>query len=295
VSKLSMEAKSSTKEADSVMMRSLNRLIVFVGITIIPIGILQVLRQTAIFGNLSDGVVHTVAIVVAMIPEGLYLLTTAALAVSVIHLARRRVLIQRMRCIETLARVDMLCVDKTGTITENKMTVKDIALLCEDRFNEEDIRMIMSDYVGNMSADNETMTALSRYFHGTVMNTAESILPFSSAQKYGGVQYAEDESYLLGAPEFILGDAYEAHQETIEHYSSLGCRVLLLALYDGNLEQEGISGDVMPLALILLTNKIRREAAETFAYFAAQGVAIKVISGDNPVTVSYVAEEAGIP
>lgn len=295
VSKLSMEAKRNEKEKDSVMVRSLNHLVAFAGIAIIPIGILQVLRQTAIFGNLADGVTHTVTIVVGMIPEGLYLLTTAALAVSVIHLARRRVLVQRMRCIETLARVDVLCVDKTGTITENKMTVKDISLLCEDRFNEDDIRMIMSDYVGNMSADNETMAALSRYFKGTVMNKAEFTLPFSSVRKYGGVRYAEDETYLLGAPEIILGDGYEAHQEAIEHYSSLGCRVLLLALYDGDLEQEGIAGEIMPLSLILLTNKIRKEAPETFAYFVKQGVQIKVISGDNPVTVSYVAEEAGIP
>ena len=295
VSKLAMEAKRTEKEKDSVMMRSLNHLVAFAGIVIIPIGILQVLRQTNIFGNLADGVTHTVTIVVGMIPEGLYLLTTAALAVSVIHLARRRVLVQRMRCIETLARVDMLCVDKTGTITENKMTVKDIALLCEDRFVEDDIRMIMSDYVGNMSADNETMTALSRYFQRTVMNKAVRTLPFSSVRKYGGVQYEEDETYLLGAPEIILGDAYDTYQEAIEHYSALGCRVLLLALYDGDLEQEGITGEVMPLSLILLTNKIRKEALETFAYFAKQNVHIKVISGDNPVTVSYVAEEAGIP
>ena len=296
VSKLSMEAKRTEKEKDSVMVRSLNHLVAFAGIAIIPIGILQVLRQTAIFGNIADGVTHTVTILIGMIPEGLYLLTTAALAVSVVHLARRRVLVQRMRCIETLARVDMLCVDKTGTITENKMTVKDISLLCEDRFIEDDIRMIMSDYVGNMNADNETMVALSRYFSGTVMNTAIEMLPFSSARKYGGVSFAEDETYLLGAPEFILSEAAYAEQtEAIEHYASLGCRVLLLALYDGDLNAEIVTSEVMPLALILLTNKIRKEAAETFAYFAKQNVAIKVISGDNPVTVSYVAEEAGIP
>ena len=295
VSKLSMEAKRAEKEEDSVMVRSLNRLVAVAGVLIIPIGILQVLRQTEIYGNLADGVMHTVAIVVGMIPEGLYLLTTAALAVSVVHLARRKVLVQRMRCIETLARVDVLCVDKTGTITENKMTVKDVELLCGDRFNEDDIRMVMSDYVGNMSSDNETMIALHKYFRGTVMQTATQVLPFSSARKYGGVSYAEDETYLLGAPEFILGDTYGTYKDTIEHYSGLGCRVLLLALYDGDLEQEGIHGEVMPLSLILLTNKIRREAPDTFAYFAKQGVAIKVISGDNPVTVAHVAKEAGIP
>jgi len=295
VSKLSIEAKRGAgKEKETPMIRSLNRLILFAGVSLIPIGILQVIHQTRLYGSIEEGVVRTVAIVVGMIPEGLYLLTTAALAVSVIHLARRRVLVQRMRCIETLARVDMLCVDKTGTITENKMTVRDIVPLCEDRFVEDDIRMIMSDYVGNMGADNETMAALQKYFCGTVVHGAQKILPFSSSRKYSGVSYAEDEAYLLGAPEFILGDLYAEHQKIIEEHSALGCRVLLLALYDGDVEQEGISGEVMPLALILLTNKIRKEAAETFAYFANQGVTVKVISGDNPVTVSHVALEAGI-
>ena len=294
VSKLSLEAKRGAKEKDTPMIRSLNRLILVAGIIIIPIGLLQVFNQISLHGNLPDGVVTTVAIVVGMIPEGLYLLTTVALAVSVIHLARRRVLVQRMRCIETLARVDVLCVDKTGTITENKMTVKDVVPLTEDRFNEDDIRMIMSDYVGNMEADNETMAALQKYFRGAVMHEAANILPFSSTRKYSGVSYAEDETYLLGAPEFILGERYEAQQEVIEQYSALGCRVLLLALYDGSLEDETPTAEVMPLALILLTNKIRKEAADTFSYFAKQDVIVKVISGDNPVTVSHVAKEAGI-
>ncbi|MCL2563647.1 MAG: HAD-IC family P-type ATPase [Oscillospiraceae bacterium] len=294
VSKLSLEAKRGGKEKDTPMIRTLSRLIMFAGILVLPIGIIQAFVQTNIAGNLADGVSTTVAIVVGMIPEGLYLLTTVALAVSVIHLARRRVLVQRMRCIETLARVDMLCVDKTGTITENKMTVKDIVPLCADRFNEDDLRMIMSDYVGNMGADNETMAAVQKYFRGTVMNRAERTLPFSSARKYSGVSYNEDETYLLGAPEFILGNNYESQQETIEHYSALGCRVLLLALYDGSLEDEKPTAEVMPLALILLTNKVRKEAADTFSYFAKQGVTVKVISGDNPVTVSHVSKEAGI-
>jgi len=294
VNRLSSEVKKGGKEEDSVMVRSINRLILFVGIILIPTGILQLINQTNQTGSIVSAVSPTVANLVAMIPDGLYLLTTMALGVSVIHLARRRVLVQRMRCIETLARVDVLCVDKTGTITENKMTVKDVVPLCDERFNEEDIRMIMSDYVGNMGADNETMVAMQKYFKGTVMQGAVKQLPFSSARKYGGVSYADDETYLLGAPEFILRHDYDTYQDTIEEYSAMGCRVLLLALYDGDLEQEGIVGNVMPLALILLTNKIREEAPDTFAYFAQQGVAIKVISGDNPVTVSQVAKDAGI-
>ena len=294
VNKLSTEVKAEGKEKETPMMRSLNRLIIVLGITIIPVGIFQVMAQTALLEDFPLAVARTVAIVVGMIPEGLYLLATAALAVSVVHLARRKVLVQRMRCIETLARVTMLCVDKTGTITENKMTVQDITLLNAERFIEEDIRMIMSDYVGNMGADNETMIALQRYFRGTVMQTAQQTLPFSSSRKYGGVSYAKDETYLLGAPDILLGTDYETHREQIEHYAALGCRVLLLALYDGDLEDETLDAQIMPLSLILLTNKIREEAPETFAYFAKQGVDVKVISGDNPVTVAHVAKEAGI-
>ncbi|MCL2368502.1 MAG: HAD-IC family P-type ATPase, partial [Oscillospiraceae bacterium] len=285
VSKLSLEAKRAEKEQATPMIRSFNKLVLIAGIAIIPIGILQVINQTALAGDISEGVARTVAIVNGMIPEGLYLLVTAALAISVIRLARQRVLVQRMQCIETLARVDVLCVDKTGTITENKMTFKDIVPLCEDRFVEDDIRMIMSDYVGNMNADNETMEAIQKYFRGTVMQSAIKTLPFSSARKYSGVSYAADENYVLGAPEFILGADYGKYQETIEHYSAVGCRVLLLALYDGDLEDAKLTAEVMPLALLLLSNKIRKEAADTFAYFAQQGVTVKVISGDNPVTV----------
>jgi len=294
VSKLSMEAKKSGVEKRTPMMHALNQFIIFVGIIIIPVAILQFINQHDITESVVDGVTRTVGIVAYMVPEGLFLLTTAALTVSVIRLAKQKVLVQRMSCIETLARVDVLCVDKTGTITENKMTVKDIVPLCEDRFVEDDIRLIMSDYVGNMGLDNETMMALNKYFKGIVKQKAIKTLPFTSARKYGGVSYAEDETYLLGAPEFILGHNYDKFKDRIEQYSALGCRVLLLALYDGDLDIEGINDDIMPLALILLTNKIRKEAPDTFTYFAKQDVNIKVISGDNPVTVSQVAKDAGI-
>lgn len=296
VSKLSIEAKKVGGKQKSEMMLSLERLVKTIGIIIIPVGFALFYRQTHGLGyTTEEGAVSTVAALTGMIPEGLYLLTTAALAISVVRLAQKRVLVHEMRCIETLARVDVLCVDKTGTITENKMTVKDIVCLCEDRFIEDDIRLIMSDYVGNMGADNETMVALQKYFKGTVQQTAIKTLPFSSSRKYGGVSYAEDESYLMGAPEFILGSDYDRYRDVIEKYSHMGCRVLLLALYDGDIEREGVYGEVMPLALVLLTNKIRADAPKTFAYFGEQGVKVKVISGDNPVTVSHVAMDAGIP
>ncbi len=295
VSKLTMEAKKHGKKRRSEMMRSLTRLVQVIGILIIPMGGLLFWQQHfQLDRTIQDSVVSTVASVLGMIPEGLYLLTSVALAVSVMRLARKKTMVHEMSCIETLARVDVLCVDKTGTVTENKMTVKDVVLLCKDRFVEDDIRLIMSDYVGNMGAENETMAALKKYFNGTVQQTAVKKLPFTSAAKYGGVSYDEDETYLLGAPEFILKEDYPKYSPIVEKYSGLGCRVLLLALYDGDIAEPGINAPVMPLALILLTNKIRPQAPETFRYFAQQGVSIKVISGDNPVTVSQVAVEAGI-
>lgn len=295
VSKLTMEAKKAGKKQRSEMMNALRRLIQVIGFVIIPFGVIMFFQQTQVLGrSITEGVVSTVAALIGMIPEGLYLLTSVALAVSVIRLAQKKTLVHELGVIETLARVDVLCVDKTGTITESKMIVKDIALLHEDRFNEDDIRMIMSDYVGNIGADNETMIALKKYFSGVVSQYAAKTLPFSSATKYSGVSYGPDESYLLGAPELILGGNYPLYKEKIDYYSAQGCRVLLLALYDGDILQKNLSSDVMPLALILLTNKIREEAPATFKFFAEQGVTIKVISGDNPITVSQVALEAGI-
>ena len=244
--------------------------------------------------SVSNGVVATVASLIGMIPEGLYLLTSMALAAGVVRLAQKKTLVHDMGCIETLARVDVLCVDKTGTVTENKMAVEDVIPLCPDRFEEEDIRLIMADYVAAMRADNDTMAALRKYFTGKVTQQAIKAVPFTSAKKFGGVSFHEDETYLLGAPDVLLGERYGKYARQIDAYSSKGCRVLLLALYDGQPDDEELDAPLMPISLILLSNKIRAEAPETFRYFAKQGVAIKVISGDNAMAVSEVAKRAGI-
>lgn len=293
--RLTIEAKRSRKPKQSEMMRSLSALVKWIGIIIIPFGVLMCIKEVRWLGrDFTDGVVSTVAALVGMIPEGLYLLTSLALVASILRLSQRKTLVHEMGCIETLARVDTLCVDKTGTITENKMVVEDVHLLCEDRFIIEDIRMIMADYVYAMKDDNDTMAALRKYFTGEVHQKADKTLPFTSVKKYGGVSFHDDETYILGAPEVMLGAEYSEYEKLIEGYSAKGCRVLLLALYDGGLEDESLNADMMPLALILLSNKIRPEAPEAFRFFAEQGVDIKVISGDNPVTVSEVAKRAGI-
>ena len=294
-SRLTIEAKQANPPQKSEMMRSLSKLVAVIGIAIIPLGILMAVKEIIwLERSVSDGVVATVASLIGMIPEGLYLLTSMALATSVVRLAQQKTLVHDMGCIETLARVDVLCVDKTGTVTENKMTVDQIVPLCPDRFVEEDIRLIMADYVAAMSADNDTMAALRVYFDGEATQQAVCAVPFSSAKKFGGVSFHDDETYLLGAPDVLLGARYSEFSDTIDAYSAKGCRVLLLALYDGSPEDEKLQGELMPVSLVLLTNKIRAEAPDTFRYFSEQGVTVKVISGDNALAVSEVAKRAGI-
>ena len=296
VNRLTLEAKRQKKPKIRGMMRSLSDLVKWIGIVIIPIGSLLAVKEVLWLGrDLTAGVTSTVGALVGMVPEGLYLLTSLALVAGVLRLAQKKTMCRQLDCIEALARVDTLCVDKTGTITENKMVVEDIVLLCPDRFVAEDIRMIMADYVAAMRTDNDTMAALRKYFTGQVRQQAIDALPFTSARKYGGVSFHEDETYLLGAPEVLLEKGDDRYSAVIEKYAGLGCRVLLLTLYDGRLSDEELRAEKMPVALILLSNKIRAEAPDTFRYFAEQGVTVRVISGDNPMTVSEVARRAGIP
>ena len=294
-SRLTLEAKRQGKPKQSEMMRSLSNLVKWIGILIIPLGAVMAVKEIRWLGrSLAQGVVSTVAALIGMIPEGLYLLTTLALVASILRLAQKKTLVHEMSCIETLARVDTLCVDKTGTITENKMIVDSVVPLCEERYNLDDIGMIMADYVAAMRDDNDTMAALRVFFQGEAKQDAIAAMPFTSSKKFGGVSFHEDETYLLGAPDVLLGDRYAEFAEQIDSYAAKGCRVLLLADYSGTLRDKQPTAALLPLALILLNNKIRAEAPDTFRFFAEQGVDIKVISGDNHVTVSEVARRAGI-
>ncbi len=296
VNQLTIAARRSGKRKQSEMMRSLTNLVKWIGFIIIPFGVILCIKEVSWLGRtMQEGVVSTVAALVGLIPEGLYLLTSLALVASVLRLAQKKALVHEMSCIETLARVDTLCVDKTGTITENKMIVDSVHPLCPDRYTAEDIDLIMADYVGAMHDDNDTMAALRSFFRGAPRQTAIGTLPFTSAKKYGGVSFDAEETYLLGAPDVLLGPRAGEYSELIDSYAAKGCRVLLLALYDGALADETVdSAKIFPLALLLLSNKLRPEAYDTFRYFASQGVAIKVISGDSAVTVSEVAKRAGI-
>lgn len=295
ISKLTLEAKAMNSEEQSEMIRVLDKLVGVVGILIIPIGLLLFGQQFFFSGaSFSKSITSMVAAVIGMIPEGLYLLASVALVVSVMRLASKKVLVHDMKCIETLARVNVLCVDKTGTITENTMEVNgEIPMDGYDSQSMAPLKQIISDFASAMSSDNITMKAMKDYFNKPSGRKAVSVSPFSSQFKYSGAAF-EDGSYVLGAPEFVLREDYDNYREQIEQYSSEGCRVLVFGIYDGVIDGKALTGKVTPLGLVFLSNPIRKEAPETFKYFENQGVEIKVISGDNPVTVSQVALQAGI-
>lgn len=295
ISKLTLEAKAMNSEEQSEMIRVLDKLVGVVGILIIPIGLLLFGQQFFFSGaSFSKSITSMVAAVIGMIPEGLYLLASVALVVSVMRLASKKVLVHDMKCIETLARVNVLCVDKTGTITENTMEVNgEIPMDGYDSQSMAPLKQIISDFASAMSSDNITMKAMKDYFNKPSGRKAVSVSPFSSQFKYSGAAF-EDGSYVLGASEFVLREDYDNYREQIEQYSSEGYRVLVFGIYDGVIDGKALTGKVTPLGLVFLSNPIRKEAPETFKYFENQGVEIKVISGDNPVTVSQVALQAGI-
>ena len=308
ISKLSLEAKSMGGKEQSEMIRSINLIVKWVGIVIIPIGLILFWQSHFVNGeSITKSVTSTVAAIIGMIPEGLYLLTTVALALSTMKLARKRVLLHDMKSIETLARVDVLCVDKTGTITEPDMKLKEI-FLCKNSGADgtqtaltlDELKSLILDYANASVDNNATMLALKAYAAEALTNntsalhrTAVSQQAFSSSLKYGSVTFS-DGTYLLGAPEFIMHEDFARIEEEIIPYADKGDRVLLFARYDGENVENGINGSVTPLGFVALANPIRANAVKTFEYFKSQGVAIKVISGDNPRTVSRIAIQAGI-
>ena len=293
ISKLTQQATKSKKGEQSEMIRSLNYLIMVMGIIIIPIGI-ALFVQSFIYneGTFHDSITGMVAAIIGMIPEGLYLLTSVALAVSSVRLAQKKVLIHDMKCIETLARVNVLCVDKTGTITEPGMHVYDFSVL--DGADQLEISQLLADFVAAQEKDNATMEALKAHFSNGSGMRAREVYSFSSETKYSGAVMNDGKSYVIGAPEFVLRGQFAQYQEQIAIYSSKGYRVLVFAQYEGTLDRKPLTEPVLPLCFVMLANPIRKGAKETFTYFAENDVDIKVISGDNPLTVSVIAAEAGI-
>lgn len=302
ISQLTAQAKAMGDGEQSEMIRYINKLVKWVGIIIIPVGIILFCQAYIMNGEtFKKSVVSMVAAVLGMIPEGLYLLTTVALALSTIRLAKKQVLLHDMKSIETLARVDVLCVDKTGTITEPGMQVTELVISgrCGDaEMDKRAFAHLLADYSAVIEDNNATMEAIRAYVAKNEIEKGSRTLlktqPFTSANKYSKVSFVEGD-YMLGAPEFIMKDRYEDISEEIEEYQSKGYRVLLMAESgEDSIGSVRPLGGISPIGYIVLSNPIRENAESTFTYFKEQGVAIKVISGDNPATVSEVAKRAGI-
>lgn len=297
-SRLTAAAKADGhKVAKGEMMRSLDRLIRFIGVALVPLGAVLLYKQHwALEMPLRDAVESTVAALIGMIPEGLYLLTSVALAVSMMRLARRKVLSRDMNCIETLARVDVLCVDKTGTITEAAMQADDPLPL--GGAGEGEIEAILRSFYAGLKPDNATARAMAERFGGGGEHwPCVRRIPFSSAYKYSAADFGERGWYVIGAPDILAGPRCAELKNQMEPCLNEGRRVLLLARCSAALPEQ--PGPLPPdslqfLALLPLQNRIRATAPETFRYFSRQGVAVKVISGDNPRAVSRVAQAAGI-
>ena len=281
--------KAGRKKKKTDMMKSLDNLVKIIGVVIVPLGIIMYVQSHFFLGHtIKNSVVSMVASLVGMIPEGLYLLASVALVVSVKKLARSNVLVHEMNCVETLARVNVLCVDKTGTITRPDMSVSDVVFL------KDNVGKLIAGVAGNMDDDNETMKAIKNYYHITGRdNSAERVYSFSSQNKYSGA-VLDGRCYIFGAPEYVLLDTYAEYEDIFERYSGHGERILVFGECAGDPCGNIIEEAVNPYAFIILENEIRDTAKETFGYFASQGVDIVVISGDNPVTASKVAVRAGI-
>ena len=270
-SKITHEAKY-IKKVNSVIMKTLKKVIKIISIVIVPLGILLFLKQYNIDKNIADSIINTVAAIIGMIPEGLVLLTSTVLAVSVLRLSKKRVLVQQLYCIETLARVDTICLDKTGTLTEGVMEVEDVVVL-NDKY---DYKKILSAMSRELTDDNPTMDAISKKFNKKTDFKCLEIEPFSSEKKYSSVTFKEGK-YILGAPDIL--DTSNEMKELIEKYSDN--RLVLLKNKKDN------------IALILLKDKIRFKANNTLNYLRKEGLDIKIISGDNEKVITRIAKRVG--
>ena len=316
---ITSEAKEF-KRHNSELKNSLNAILKVISIIIVQLGALLFYKQYYIVGDtFRDSVVSMVAGVLGMIPEGLVLLTSVALTLGALVLANKKTLVQELYCIETLARVDTLCLDKTGTITEGTMCVERVEpyvstgrvetavtgsepaesteaeeqVQTDSAFMEE-IDVIMGNMMYVLKDQNATIDALRKRFPAKQDMTLEHVIPFSSDRKYSGAVFEEKGTYLMGAAQFLFPEDNEELTEKCQAYAEEGLRVLVLAHSSQNAEGTELPEGLEPLALMLLTDVIREEAPDTLAFFDSQEVDLKVISGDDPVTVAAIARRAGL-
>ena len=291
VSRLTTEAKQ-TRTAESGLMLELKKLIRWDACALIPLGALLLLKQTVWQGiPMTSAVPTAVAAMLGMIPEGLMLLSSIAMAVGVIRLARKQVLVQELYGIEGLARVDTICLDKTGTLTSGRMETEEIKPLAE---TEEEAKQTLGRFLGAFDEGSATLKAL-REAAAPGTERPVAIQPFSSERKKSAASFRDGQTLILGAPEYVMGtELPDEIREMIEQRTREGRRVLMLAKAEGMIQGDKLPEHPIPVALCSLTDEIRPHAAETIRYFREQGVQVKVISGDNPGTVSRVAKAAGI-
>jgi len=288
--KLSSEAKQF-KRYKTELQRNLDTILKFISIIIVPLGIILFAKQYWISGSTYEqAALDTVAAVLGMIPEGLVLLTSVALALGAVRLARRSTLVRELFCIETLARVDTLCLDKTGTITEGHLCVQGEESVKEDI----DLEQLMGRMVGALGDENETFQALRQHYKRNQSANTKFVLPFSSERKFSGVVFEGEGTYLMGAYQFIFPQADPAVLEKIAEYASQGLRVLTVAHSPNEMTDYTLAEDFEIVGFVFMTDVVRKNAPDILSYFEEQGVDLKVISGDDPVTVAAIAARAGL-
>lgn len=288
--KLSSEAKQF-KHYKTELQRNLDTILKFISIIIVPLGIILFAKQYWISGSTYEqAALDTVAAVLGMIPEGLVLLTSVALALGAVRLARRSTLVRELFCIETLARVDTLCLDKTGTITEGHLCVQGEESVKEDV----DLEQLMGRMVAALGDENETFQALRQHYKRNQSTNTKLVLPFSSERKFSGVVFEGEGTYLMGAYQFIFPQADPAVLEKIAEYASQGLRVLTVAHSPNEMTDYTLAEDFEIVGFVFMTDVVRKNAPDILGYFEEQGVDLKVISGDDPVTVAAIAARAGL-
>lgn len=288
--KLSSEAKQF-KRYKTELQRNLDTILKFISIIIVPLGIILFAKQYWISGSTYEqAALDTVAAVLGMIPEGLVLLTSVALALGAVRLARRSTLVRELFCIETLARVDTLCLDKTGTITEGHLCVQGEESVKEDV----DLEQLMGRMVAALGDENETFQALRQHYKRNQSTNTKLVLPFSSERKFSGVVFEGEGTYLMGAYQFIFLQADPAVLEKIAEYASQGLRVLTIAHSPNEMTDYTLAEDFEIVGFVFMTDVVRKNAPDILGYFEEQGVDLKVISGDDPVTVAAIAARAGL-
>lgn len=277
------------KKVKSVLLSSLNTIIKYISLFILPIGICLAIKNYSILPDYKDVIQKTGASIVTMIPAGLFLLISTALAVSVVSLGKKKTMVQNSYAIESLARTNVLCLDKTGTITDGTMRLEKEIKITKSHI---DISILMGAYLGAFEDNNVTSLALNKAYPSNTEYEIKAILPFSSARKYSAVQFDKIGTFILGAPEFITTNS-EILKEA-EAYTLRGLRVLLLASSENKISDDFVAGETKAYALFVLSDHIRDEAYDTIKWFNENNVRIKIISGDNPITVSQIASKVGV-